>query len=84
PNFPDGYRLGWDTPNKENEMADTGLSSEAVGMNGFTGCSLWLEPRDGLCVIILSNRVNPSRHNKKILNFRPAAFRAIIQAASKH
>ena len=78
--FPEGWRFGWDCPNRENGMLEAGLSPQAIGMNGFTGCSVWLEPEEGLEVVVLSNRVHPSRANKKILAFRPELHALIIKA----
>ncbi|MCO6430630.1 MAG: serine hydrolase [Deltaproteobacteria bacterium] len=78
----EGWRLGWDAPSSENGMAESGLSRRAVGMNGFTGCSLWIEPEQGIQIIVMSNRVNPTRSNKKMLTFRPRLHAAILQALS--
>lgn len=74
------YRLIWDSPSSDNGMIDSGLSSDAVGMCGFTGCSLWLEPAKGLSVVLCTNRVHPSRNNKKIRAFRSALHKAIVSA----
>ncbi len=74
------WRFGWDGPSKENGMIDSRLSARAVGINGFTGCSLWVEPEAGLHIIFLTNRVHPSRSNKKILHFRPEVHDAVIEA----
>lgn len=35
------------------------LSKPAIGHNGFTGCSLWIERKSGNRYILLSNRVHP-------------------------
>ncbi len=78
--FPEGRRFGWDVPSRENGMIEAGLSRKAVGINGFTGCSLWLEPEEGLDVIVLSNRICPTRNNRKILSFRPEAYSMILKA----
>jgi CubicO group peptidase (beta-lactamase class C family) len=72
--------MGWDSPSEENGMLECGFSKQAIGMNGFTGCSLWLDPETGVDIILLSNRVHPSRHNKKIRNFRPQIHAAIHKA----
>ena len=81
--FPEGWRYGWDSPSRENGMLDCGLSASAVGQNGFTGCSLWLEPDEAIDVVFMSNRINPSRMNKKILAFRPELHQLILEAARK-
>ncbi len=38
----------------------TALSRQAIGHNGFTGTSMWLEPQTQSTWIILSNRIHPS------------------------
>ena len=53
--------LGWDTPSGEASSAGSRLSPRAFGHTGFTGTSLWVDPEAGLYVLLLSNRVHPSR-----------------------
>lgn len=74
----DLWQYGWDTPGKENGLAEVGLSKLAVGMCGFTGCSLWIEPRDGTVIVLMSNRVHPTRSNRKMRTFRSALHEAIL------
>ena len=42
----------------------------AFGHTGFTGTSIMIDPASSVMVIILSNRVFPTRENVKILKFR--------------
>jgi CubicO group peptidase (beta-lactamase class C family) len=74
------WKFGWDSPSKENLLIESGLSTKAVGECGFTGCSLWIEPERGLDIIVMTNRVHPSRSNKKIRSFRPELHAAIVKA----
>jgi CubicO group peptidase (beta-lactamase class C family) len=74
------WRLGWEGPNTDNGMSGAGLSPFAVGHSGFTGCSLWLEPEAGIDIVLMTNRVHPSRNNKKILEYRPALYAAVSEA----
>lgn len=74
------WHLGWDAPSSENNLASSKLSPQAVGVSGFTGCSLWIEPERGVSIVLMSNRVHPSRSNKKIRNFRPLIHNEIIAA----
>ncbi len=78
-----GWQFGWDTPSKENGMDESKLSSDAVGMCGFTGCSLWIEPASNLDIVLMSNRINPSRSNKKIRALRPELHSAVVDAIGK-
>ncbi len=54
--------LGWDTPSV-GSSAGRFLSSESFGHTGFTGTSLWIDPRRQVGIVLLSNRVNPTRDN---------------------
>ncbi|HEU4680269.1 MAG TPA: serine hydrolase domain-containing protein [Gemmatimonadales bacterium] len=54
--------LGWDTPSPESS-AGIRLSSRSFGHTGFTGTSLWIDPDRQLAIVLLSNRVNPTREN---------------------
>jgi CubicO group peptidase (beta-lactamase class C family) len=42
------------------------LSAKAFGHTGFTGTSIWCDPETDLCIVLLTNRVHPSRENKGI------------------
>ena len=61
--------LGWDTPS-EHSSAGTKLSSRAFGHTGFTGTSIWMDPTQDLFIILLTNRVHPTRENTQILQVR--------------
>jgi CubicO group peptidase (beta-lactamase class C family) len=41
------------------------LSPSSFGHTGFTGTSLWIDPERGVAIILLSNRVNPTRDNPR-------------------
>jgi CubicO group peptidase (beta-lactamase class C family) len=56
--------LGWDTPT-EGSSAGRLLSPSSFGHTGFTGTSLWIDPEHRLAIILLSNRVNPTRDNPR-------------------
>ena len=61
--------LGWDTPNGQNS-AGSRMSARAFGHTGFTGTSMWIDPGQDLFVILLTNRVFPTRENTKIVEVR--------------
>ncbi|MGA8556608.1 MAG: serine hydrolase, partial [Candidatus Acidiferrales bacterium] len=56
------------------------FSPESFGHTGFTGTSLWIDPERQLFVILLTNRVNPTRANEQIRQVRPEVHDAVIQA----
>jgi beta-N-acetylhexosaminidase len=72
--------LGWDVPTPPNSSAGHYFSPESFGHTGFTGTSLWIDPERQLFVVLLTNRVNPTRTNEQIRQVRPAVHDAIIQA----
>jgi CubicO group peptidase (beta-lactamase class C family) len=72
--------LGWDVPTPPTSSAGHFFSPESFGHTGFTGTSLWIDPERQLFVVLLTNRVNPTRTNEQIRQVRPAVHDAIIQA----
>jgi beta-glucosidase-like glycosyl hydrolase/CubicO group peptidase (beta-lactamase class C family) len=73
--------LGWDT------RSLTGYSSagrlfgpRSFGHTGFTGTSLWIDPDAKLFVILLTNRVYPTRSNRKIGAVRPRVADVVFQS----
>jgi len=76
------WALGWDTPSLKNSTAGTELSRNAVGHVGFTGTSLWIDLDRNLHVVVLSNRVHPSRDNEMIREFRPLIHDLCVRAAT--
>lgn len=57
--------IGWESPNGTNS-AGTVMKAPAFGHTGFTGTSLWIDPANDLFIVILTNRVNPTRDNSRI------------------
>lgn len=46
------------------------FSARSFGHTGFTGTSFWLDPVNDVMVVILSNRVHPTRTNAKFVGLR--------------
>lgn len=71
--------LGWDTM-QPTSSCGAKLSPGSIGHTGFTGTSLWIDwPRD-LYVVLLTNRVYPSRETQGIRHVRPRLHDAVIDA----
>lgn len=72
--------LGWDFKST-NGYSSAGklFSPKSFGHTGFTGTSIWIDPKRNVFVIFLTNRVHPSRSNNKIQNIRPALHDAIME-----
>ncbi len=71
--------LGWQKPSAENS-AGSRLSPAAFGHTGFTGTSLWIDPERQLFVILLTNRVHPTRDNDAIRRVRRDLADAVVNA----
>jgi serine-type D-Ala-D-Ala carboxypeptidase len=72
--------LGWDlvTPGGSSS-AGSRFSAASWGHLGFTGTSIWVDPKKELAVILLSNRVWPSPANIKIRKFRPLLHDMVVE-----
>jgi CubicO group peptidase (beta-lactamase class C family) len=71
--------LGWETPNGTNSAGHL-MSRRAFGHTGFTGTSIWIDPERGIFVVLLSNRVNPTREHRAITGVRVAVADAVMRA----
>jgi CubicO group peptidase (beta-lactamase class C family) len=78
-NMPPGSSraLGWDTPTPGG-FAGPLASPRAIIHTGFTGTSIYIDPDRDAFVILLTNRVNPTRDNMLIGQARPAIHTAVL------
>jgi len=74
------WALGWDTPSPQKSSSGQHFSPNAVGHLGFTGTSIWIEPKREIAVSIMTNRVHPQRDNQAIREFRPQIHDLIMEA----
>ena len=74
------YALGWDTPEGPSSSAGDFFSRRAFGHTGFTGTSIWIDPELDLFVVLLTNRINPSRANARHVPLRQAVHDAVARA----
>lgn len=72
------WALGWDTPSLPSTSGQY-FSSQSFGHLGYTGTSIWIDPSCELEVVLLSNRVHPSRKNEGIRSCRPAIHDLVYQ-----
>lgn len=77
------WALGWDTPSTgpAGTPSSSGayFSPESFGHLGYAGTSVWIDPERNLIVVLLTNRVHPTRKNDKIRAFRPAIHDVIFK-----
>jgi CubicO group peptidase (beta-lactamase class C family) len=74
------WALGWDTPTSGKSSAGQYVSPAAIGHLGFTGTSLWIDPEQDVIIVLLTNRVHPSRQRQGIRAFRPLIHDAVVRA----
>src|SRR5206468_10664133 len=74
--------LGWQKPDGSNSAGHL-MSERAFGHTGFTGTSIWIDPARDVFVILLSNRVNPTRANTKIGRVRVALADAVMSTMAR-
>lgn len=64
----------------------TRMSAAAIGHTGFTGTSLWIDPVRDLYVVLLTNRVHPTRpvdRRDALARLRPAVHDAVVSALTR-
>jgi serine-type D-Ala-D-Ala carboxypeptidase len=79
-NIPPGSSraLGWDTPSKGSSAGGL-LDSTSIGHTGFTGTSIWIDPTRELVIVLLTNRVHPTRENNRMGAVRRGVADRIVQ-----
>lgn len=78
-NQPEGSSraLGWDTPS-ENSSAGHFMSAQSFGHTGYTGTSIWVDPTRDIVIVLLTNRVNPTRDTPKFGMLRAVIADAVM------
>jgi CubicO group peptidase (beta-lactamase class C family) len=71
--------IGWDTPSPRSSAGQY-FSMRSFGHTGFTGTSIWADPEKQLFVVLLTNRVDPSRDNAKVGPLRRVVADAVQRA----
>ena len=72
--------LGWDFRYPVGSSSGSLFSASAFGHTGFTGTSVWVDPERRLFVVFLTNRVHPTRANRRIYDVRPTVHDTIIRS----
>jgi CubicO group peptidase (beta-lactamase class C family) len=71
--------LGWDTPSQPSS-GGTLIGPSAFGHTGFTGTSIWIDPGRQMAIILLTNRVHPTRSNNRLGPIRGAVAERVMRA----
>ncbi|MBC2715661.1 MAG: beta-lactamase family protein [Desulfobacteraceae bacterium] len=76
--------LGFDVPSQTGSSCGELFNRDAtVGHLGFTGTSFWVDLEQQVIVILLTNRVHPSRNNEQIKKFRPLIHNQVMKQLRK-
>lgn len=78
-----GRALGFDTPTQPGSSSGRYFSKHSVGHLGYTGTSFWIDLERSIIVILLTNRVHPTRENEQIKTFRPIIHDAVMEELLK-
>ena len=74
--------LGWMLQSTDRSYSSAGslFGPRSFGHTGFTGTSIWVDPDQQLFLVLLSNRVHPSRRNRRIREVRSDLADAVAGA----
>jgi len=74
-----GY--GWDRPDRDGtSSAGDYFSDKAFGHLGYTGTSFWIDPEQQLIVVLLTNRVHPTREKPGIKQVRRRFHNTVVKS----
>jgi serine-type D-Ala-D-Ala carboxypeptidase len=74
------WMLGFDTPAAQGSSAGNYFSPHSPGHLGFTGTSFWFDLDQEILIILLTNRVYPTRENERLKSFRPLVHNLVMEA----
>ena len=84
PNSTGEFRgLGFNLAGSPRNFLGDLMSPRAFGHTGFTGTSLAIDPETGLWMVLLTNRVCPTRDNLKLTRIRALAHNAAAAEAAR-
>lgn len=71
--------LGWDTP-APGSSSGSWFTASSFGHTGFTGTSMWMDRERDVFLVLLTNRVNPTRAEQRIGALRRQVADLVQQA----
>jgi CubicO group peptidase (beta-lactamase class C family) len=74
------WGLGFMKPSKGTASCGRYFSPQSFGHTGFTGTSLWMDPKNDVLVLIFSNRVHPTRKNSSFVGLRGSLHNWIVES----
>ncbi|MFP3157805.1 MAG: serine hydrolase [Caldivirga sp.] len=79
------YGLGWQVYRRgvTTSGGDLLTDGRAFGHTGFTGTSIWVDTELNLVITLFTNRVHPTRDNRRIDYARPVIHNAVVSCADR-
>jgi CubicO group peptidase (beta-lactamase class C family) len=74
------WASGFMMPTRGGASCGKYFSPKSFGHTGFTGTSFWFDPKNDMMVSLLSNRVHPTRDNRKFVELRPLIHDIVCRA----
>jgi len=74
------WRLGWDGPATTGSRIGDRWPRDGSLAFGFTGCSVVVDPPRERWVVLVTNRVHPTRADERIRALRPSLHDAVVDA----
>jgi CubicO group peptidase (beta-lactamase class C family) len=56
------------------------MSGQSFGHTGYTGTSIWVDPTRDIVIVLLTNRVNPTRDTPKFGMLRAVVADAVMMS----
>jgi CubicO group peptidase (beta-lactamase class C family) len=75
--------LGWQLASSDGCSAGPALHPSAFGHSGFTGTSVWIDPRQQAVYVLLANRHHPAHHEVDLHPLR-RCFHALAANLARH
>lgn len=70
--------LGWDKPTPGGTSGDYTDFEQTIVHTGFTGCNMWIDRKQGVGFVMLSNAVHPKRNKNGIIPYRKQIANIIL------
>ena len=74
------WALGFDTPTPGSSSGTKMTPGASIGHLGYAGTSIWMDRARDRMVVLLTNRVHPTRTNNRIREFRPRLHDRVAEA----
>ncbi len=74
------WALGFDTPTPGSSSGTRMTPEASIGHLGYAGTSVWMDRARDRIVVLLTNRVHPTRTNNRIREFRPRLHDRVAEA----